>query len=35
MKKKLNIGYARVSTEEQAREGHSLNAQRVFIENYA
>lgn len=29
------IGYVRVSTEEQAREGYSLKAQKIFIEQYA
>ncbi len=33
--RKLNIGYARVSTTEQAKDGYSLDAQRVFIEKYA
>lgn len=28
------VGYARVSTEEQARDGHSLAAQRAIIEEY-
>ncbi len=35
MDKRLNIGYIRVSTEEQAREGYSLEAQKKKIEAYA
>ncbi len=35
MKNNLTIGYTRVSTEKQARDGYSLKAQRLFIEQYA
>ncbi|MFV0379764.1 MAG: recombinase family protein [Anaerorhabdus sp.] len=35
MKNNVTIGYTRVSTEEQARDGYSLKAQRLFIEQYA
>ncbi len=32
---KISVGYIRVSTKEQAREGYSLAAQKKIVENYA